>query len=90
MLPGKDKYIDDYLQGFLKNDLEQLVILGAGYDSRAYRVYGLKDGIKIFELDRPAIQHVKKENLLEIFKILPDHVTFVPVDLGMDNLQSIY
>src|SRR5512147_2997412 len=36
-LAARDRYIDDVLQGFLKEGLQQLVILGAGYDSRAYR-----------------------------------------------------
>ncbi len=88
---ARTRYIDDYLQCFLSNDLEQLVILGAGYDSRAYRFDALKNGIKIFEIDHPATQTIKKEKLLEIFKTLPDHVTFVPVDLRKDELGfSLY
>src|SRR5512137_1984659 len=36
-LVARDRYIDDVLQDFLKEGLQQLVILGAGLDARAYR-----------------------------------------------------
>jgi O-methyltransferase involved in polyketide biosynthesis len=37
-----------------------VVILGAGFDSRAYRLTDLLKGAKIFEVDRPQTQEVKK------------------------------
>ena len=40
---ARSRYMDDYLQTCINNGLEQLVILGAGYDSRAYRFDELKD-----------------------------------------------
>ena len=82
-------YIDDRLQQHLGDGLEQLVILGAGYDSRAYRFEELKKGIKVFEVDHPATQAVKKEKLQEIFQLLPDHVTYVPVDFHNENFQDL-
>jgi len=85
---ARTRYIDDYLVEFIKKGLEQLVILGAGYDSRAYRLGGLKNKVSIFEVDHPATQRVKKEKLLEIFQVLPDQVSYVPVDFHKDNLQS--
>jgi methyltransferase (TIGR00027 family) len=85
---ARTRYIDDYLTKFINNGLEQLVILGAGFDSRAYRFDELKNNVKIFEVDHPATQSVKKEKLKEIFQMLPDHVTYVPVDFQKENLQS--
>lgn len=85
---ARTRYIDDYLLEFINKGLEQLVILGAGYDSRAYRLGGLKNKVSIFEVDHPATQSVKKEKLQEIFQVLPDHVTYVPVDFHKDNLPS--
>ena len=38
--------------------------------------------------DHPATQGVKKEKLNGIFQMLPDHVTYVPVDFQKENLQS--
>jgi len=85
---ARTRYIDDFLLESIGNGLEQLVVLGAGYDSRAYRFDELKSKVKIFEVDHPATQNVKKEKLKEIFKKLPAHVTYVPVDFQKENLGS--
>lgn len=85
---ARTRYIDDYLHKCLSNGLEQLVILGAGYDSRAYRFEELKTGVKVFEVDHPATQKRKKEKLVEIFQELPKHVTYIPVDFQNDRLHS--
>ncbi len=82
---ARTRYIDDYLAAFIKGGLQQLVILGAGYDSRAYRFDALKK-IPVFEVDHPATQSVKKERLQRLFNPLPGHVRFVPVDLHTDDL----
>lgn len=94
MVPGfhefflaRTRYIDDCLQKYITDGLEQLVILGAGYDSRAYRFDELNN-IRIFEVDHPATQSVKREKLHEIFQMLPDNVTYVPADFHKTNLQS--
>ena len=86
---ARTKYIDDCLQEQITNGIEQLVILGAGYDSRAYRFEELKKDIKVFEVDHPATQNIKREKLREIFQGLPDHVTFIPVDFHKENFGSI-
>ncbi len=91
ILPGIDnsviarvRYFDDFVKRSVDEGLEQLVILGAGYDSRACRIEGLKK-IKVFEVDHPAMQAVKIEKIKEIFGSLPDHVTYTPADLGRED-----
>jgi len=84
---ARTRYIDDYLQGCIDNGLEQLVILGAGYDSRAYRFDALTQ-IKVFEVDHPATQDVKKEKVLGRFKALPAHVSYIPVDFIKEDFQT--
>jgi methyltransferase (TIGR00027 family) len=58
--------------------------LGAGYDTRAYRIEGLKN-IKVFEIDHPATQTVKIEVIKKIFGCLPDHVIYIPADLENED-----
>ncbi len=87
-LAARDRYIDDYLAASLAEGLEQLVILGAGYDARAYRFDALKTGIKVFEVDHPATQAVKLEKLEAIFGARPAHVTYVPVDFNQQTLEE--
>lgn len=85
---ARTRYIDEQLQKSLRNGLQQLVILGAGYDSRAYRFDEMINTVQIFEVDHPATQAVKKDQLKEFFQDMPDHVTFVPVDFQKDNLET--
>jgi methyltransferase (TIGR00027 family) len=85
---ARDHYIDDVLQDFLKDGLQQLVILGAGLDSRAYRFDGLKDRVKVFEVDHPATQADKLARVQTIFGMVPAHVAYVPVDFNTQTLQQ--
>ena len=84
-LTARERYIDDYLESCLREGLEQLVILGAGYDARAYRFDALKSGVKVFEVDHPATQAVKLKKLAAIFGARPAHVTYVPIDFNQQT-----
>jgi methyltransferase (TIGR00027 family) len=87
-LAARDRYIDDILQGFLEDGLQQLVILGAGFDSRAYRFDRLKDRVKVFEVDHPATQADKLARVQAIFGEIQKHVTYVPVDFNTQTLEQ--
>lgn len=65
----------------------QLVLLGAGFDSRAYRLRET-GGIAVFEVDHPATQRVKRRRLKARLGQLPETVRFVEVDFEKDNLQG--
>lgn len=84
------RYMDDVLSEELGRGIQQLVILGAGYDSRAYRFDRLKDRVKIFEVDHPATQKNKLKKLERILGSggLPGYVTFVPVDFTRQTLAA--
>jgi methyltransferase (TIGR00027 family) len=79
------RYFDDFVKAAIAEGLEQLVILGAGYDTRAYRIDGLCK-IKVFEVDHPATQAMKQEKIKTIFGRLAEHVVYVAVDFERDNL----
>lgn len=85
-LIARTRMFDDSVSQALQNGLQQLVILGAGFDSRAYRFEGLKHGVKVFEVDHPATQAVKLEKLKKIFGTVPNHVAFVPIDFDRETL----
>jgi len=86
-LLARERYIDDTLQRFLEEGLQQLVILGAGFDARAFR-FDLAGGVKTFEVDHPATQADKLEKVRRIFGGLPAHVTYVPVDFNTQSLPE--
>lgn len=85
----RTRHIDDVLSESLKNGSTQVVILGAGLDSRAYRFGDALRGVRVFELDLPQTQDYKKKRIREVFGALPDHVTYVPVDFAKQALELV-
>ncbi|MBI5459481.1 class I SAM-dependent methyltransferase [Methanobacterium sp.] len=83
------RYFDDIVKESIGDGLQQLVILGAGYDTRSYRIEGLDEKVKVFEVDHPNTQNFKKEKIIEIFRSLPDHVTYVPIDFETQQLGQM-
>jgi len=84
---ARTKYFDDILEDSLADNIEQIVILGAGYDTRAYRFSEKMAGIRVFEVDAPYTQTEKIERL-ETAGIPHDHVRFVSVDFEKDDLMT--
>ncbi len=87
-LETRTRYIDDYLAERINEGLEQLVMLGAGFDSRPYRFEALKKQVRVFEVDHPATQAVKLAKVKQIFGALPGHVTYVPIDFDRQRLDE--
>jgi methyltransferase (TIGR00027 family) len=82
--------MDDILSEVLDQGIQQLVILGAGFNSRAYRFDGLMNRVKVFEVDHPATQKNEVKKLERILRPggLPDYVTFVSVDFTCETLAA--
>ena len=68
--------------------LPQLVLLGAGYDSRPYRFRELAEDTHIFELDAAPTQQRKREILERAGIPMPPHLTFIPIDFSTDDLAA--
>ena len=58
-LVARTRFIDDKMRESLQRGVSQVVILGAGYDARAYRFAEDCSGTRVFEVDHPATQQVK-------------------------------
>lgn len=89
-LVARCRYMDDALKHALQAGLEQLVILGAGLDSRAYRFEELKQGVRIFEVDHPSSQASKVKKVKRIFGELPGYVHYVPIDFNEEILDKLF
>jgi methyltransferase (TIGR00027 family) len=81
------RYIDDRLKVCINDAIRQLVNLGAGYDTRAYRFNELRGKVKVFEVDHPDTQRAKTEKVKKIFGAFPEHVVYVPVDFEKEKLD---
>lgn len=83
------KYFDIILEKCISDDITQLIILGAGYDTRPYRIPKIDSNFKVFEVDHPEIQSIKKEIITRIFGKLPDNVTYIPLNLESGDLDVV-
>jgi len=83
----RTRYIDDALDNALRDGVQRVVILGAGFDARAYRISGIEQ-THVFELDLPEPQRLKQTLVAQILGELPPHVTYVPIDFDRQDLGS--
>ena len=85
----RHRYIDDCLRRALAGTLEQVVILGAGYDMRAYRFADELKNRPVFEVDHPATSRRKARILAAHSRDLPAaDVRIVEVDFQTDSLRE--
>ncbi|THB68545.1 MAG: SAM-dependent methyltransferase [Desulfovibrio sp.] len=82
----RTRVMDMFFAQALGAGMEQIVILGAGFDSRGYRLVSGTDRITVFEVDQPHMQENKKAALSQALGELPEHVRYVPVDFAAHDL----
>jgi methyltransferase (TIGR00027 family) len=80
------RYFDDVAERAARDGVRQMVVLGSGYDTRAYRIDAVKDAVRVFEVDRPPILARKADVLTRVLGAVPEHVTAVPLDLEHEDL----
>jgi methyltransferase (TIGR00027 family) len=83
----RTRAIDDAVEAAIGRGLRVVVILGAGLDTRAYRLLSLAEAV-VFEVDLPPVQAFKKRQLLRRLGALPPHVRFVPLDFNVERLDA--
>ena len=92
LLLCRTRAIDDALVQALERGLDQVVTLGTGLDTRAYRLAKSNgnghNGTRYYELDHPAALARKQARLASILGELPPHVAFVPIDLEEHGLDE--
>ena len=84
---ARTRLIDDTITASLGAPTDQLVILGAGFDSRAYRLPGVRR-TTVFEVDHPNTQATKRRVLEHALLAEPTHVRFVATDFNQRGLDS--
>jgi len=82
----RTKAFDAAMLDALKNGAKQVVVLGAGLDSRGYRFQRQLKGIRFMEVDYGPTQEYKKRRVKEVLGTIPPNVSFVPMDFTKDNL----
>jgi methyltransferase (TIGR00027 family) len=86
-LACRKRFIDDKLAEALP-DVDAVVVLGAGMDTRAYRFAGRTE-IPMFEVDLPVNVERKAAVVRRALGGVPSSVHLVPVDFESDDLAGI-
>jgi len=81
------RFAEDALAAAIGRGVRQLVVLGAGLDTFAYR-NPFADSLHVFEVDHPATQAWKRQRLAEAAIPLPHTLTFAPVDFEREALAD--
>ncbi|MAT99078.1 MAG: hypothetical protein CL608_18180 [Anaerolineaceae bacterium] len=82
LIMNRTGYFDSIIDK-VKDDAEQFVVMGAGFDTRAYNELK-KSGLKMFELDQATTQKLKR-TYLEKAGIDTTHVTFVETNFSQED-----
>ncbi|HVN85990.1 MAG TPA: SAM-dependent methyltransferase [Candidatus Binatia bacterium] len=85
---ARTRVIDDAVRRAGRDGIDQVVILGAGFDSRAYRLPELR-AAAVFEVDHPATHAVKRVRLRRALPTIPANVRFVPIDFNRQQLPGV-
>lgn len=78
----RTKHFDQTLLQEINAGVRQVVILGAGYDTRPFRFADKLKDVAVFEVDFPGTQSYKREKLKKISNSNPHGITFIPLDFN--------
>jgi|SRR5271165_2416781 len=86
-IAARTRFAEDALTAAVERGVRQVVVLGAGLDTYAYRST-LGDRIRIFEVDHPVTQAWKRRRLKDAAIPVPSSLTFAPVDFEHETLAE--
>ena len=81
---ARARFVDDATARLAHEGLEQLVVLGAGFDTTVFRLRDQLNDVRVFEVDHPATQEAKRTMLGR--QRLPHPVQFVSVDFERESI----
>jgi methyltransferase (TIGR00027 family) len=76
-------YLDAHVHNWTAAGVRQVVLLGAGLDTRAVRL--ARPGVRFFEVDQPATQAYKRERVAALEGYAADAATYVSCDFEVDD-----
>lgn len=91
VLPGivthylaRKRWLEGRVRSALQRGVTQVVVLGAGFDTLAWRLHRELPGVRFFELDHPATQSPKRSTLAAGANLL-----LLPVDLARESPAAV-
>jgi methyltransferase (TIGR00027 family) len=84
----RTRYTEDALKAAIAGGTRQYVLIGAGFDSFALRRPDFAVDLEIFEIDHPATQTLKIQQIERCGVVLPRRVHFIPADLARRSVAE--
>ena len=84
---ARTRYIDAMYKKALADRFEQILIFGAGYDTRALRLHDNAEHTRIFELDKHHTQQAKIKQLRKRHIHVPSNLVFIEIDFEKESLS---
>jgi methyltransferase (TIGR00027 family) len=85
---ARTKYIDAVFSEALAEGYDQILIFGAGFDTRALRFQGEAGDTRVFELDVPVTQEAKLRQYARRGLDIPKNLRFIPIDFDKESLPD--
>jgi methyltransferase (TIGR00027 family) len=85
---ARTKYIDAIFKHALAEQFEQILIFGAGFDTRALRFHKAIGKTRVFELDVPMTQQAKIDQYHKRHLEVPPSLTFIAIDFDKESLST--
>jgi len=85
---ARTKYIDTVFEKALAERFDQILLFGAGYDTRSLRFQAKAHHTRIFELDAPHTQQAKIKQLRKRNLNIPSNVAFIAIDFKKESLPQ--
>ncbi len=85
---ARTKTVDAEFKRALEDGIKQVLIFGAGFDSRGIRLGRGVEQLRVFELDAPLTQAAKVERYRQKKVGIPDNLIFVPIDFDRESLSE--
>jgi methyltransferase (TIGR00027 family) len=85
---GRARYNEEKLSDAIRNGISQYVIVGAGLETFALRRPDLQNRLRVFELDHPVTQALKRDRLGRAALAVPPNLHFCPIDFERESVAS--
>lgn len=85
---ARTKYIDELLHKAILSGVKQVIILGAGFDTRALRLDFLKD-VSVIEIDHPNTSNFKRRIYKNRLGKVPENIDFLQIDFNKQDLDQL-
>ena len=88
-IPLRARYVEDRLAAAYRTGVRQLLILGAGLDSYAFRMPPEQTDLRVYEVDHPSTQGWKIARIAELGWEVPASLTFVACDFERQTVSEV-